>query len=203
LVGTTFIETGSADSASTGPPCIFQIGITMAMGTNLGIYHRADVLAYAQAEIKRIFDNAGIGVVFGTDVNPRASGSYTITLLPDVGFGTLGHGFQGEGVGVLYTGELRSMAFNNPFGYVPRGIGTAIGRITAHEAVTHNFLNLSNAEGHRDGLTHSPFSGSELFKFDGANNGHFEIPNWARNGLLDLYPHDEGTFPVRIGPHYY
>jgi hypothetical protein len=173
-------------------PCLFQLRI-LADPNIVGVYGYPDIIQIAQAEFARILRNAGFRAIFDPE-DGKATKSYDLTLVTGTNSGTIAQGQKGVGYGDLYTGQLRLMAMKSAFGYLREGIGVAIGRVAAHEAILHNFLNRGNNGHTPDGVTKSPFLGDELFKFDPATNTRFEVPADITNDLRDLCDSD---LPVR------
>ena len=168
-------------------PCTFQFFFAVNRNSTPSTdYTNSEVLLAAQREITQILATAGHRAVFGNSNEP-VDGSYSITIQGGTNGTALATGIFGSGFGSLWTGRFTAMAksLDGSADNTSVGRGVAIGRVVAHEAVTHNFLMYENGFGKpfqhtKDGLTRPNF-GSSVFSIK--ESGQYQIPA-AQNGEL-------------------
>ena len=153
--------------------CKFRFNLELDTTNPPDARYGDQALNIARNEIIRIFRQAGHDVTF--DRNEIVDGEYTLFVRSGTRGGAIASGLLGSGRGTFYAGQVQSMAWKpgGTMGLTPMGIGLAIGWVSVHEAVAHNFLPLSNNYHTRGGVTRRSFSG-ELFCQDAADQ--FNIP---------------------------
>ena len=158
-----------------------RIGTNQGQLQNVGTYGTQAVINAARAEITRIFGQAGHTVSFNSS-GAGADGSYTASLVSgrSQSGNALGDTYAvGYPGGRIYTGALTNFALRNIYsgngteGYTNAGMGLGLGRVIAHETVTHYLLSLSNAQHTASGLTRASFGGN---LFSSAAASAYNIP---------------------------
>ncbi len=179
-IGVNFGIVGQSPTPPMG--CRFRIGI--AQNSNnppTKIATSTGALQAAQNEIVRIFNDAGHQVTF--DPKAWVDNFYVITLQGGASGLSLASAFDvGTLNGSLWTGHLQTEASKVGASKNEQAIGTAMGRIIAHEAVTHNFLLLSNKKHTKNGLTRESFYPMDLFNINAGEK--FRIPIMQNADLL-------------------
>ena len=168
----SFVEASEVIGENSPGGCLFHFNIAISKSNPPeSAAATALVVAAAKKEITQLLTSAGHRVTFDDRIG--ADDSYNITLQGGSGTGSSANswasGWPGTGVGSLWTGYLMSQTSDKD----SEVIGTAIGRIIAHEAVAHNFLSWSNKFHTKKGLTRTSFSASDLFD---KGSGKFGIP---------------------------
>jgi RHS repeat-associated protein len=154
--------------------CLFKIRIRVASNYTNGVFASQNVITAAQGEISRIFTQAGHSVTF--DQTARADRTYISNIVtgtsrttPTAAGDTYGIGTY-QGFGHVFGGRLEAMAQGRGLNDEERGIG--VGRVAAHEMITHQLLardNTTGRTGHtNNGLTRAGF-GNNLFSSGAAN----------------------------------
>ena len=165
------LSSGEGDGRSG---CLFKFGfVASRTNTPTSASTGASALQAARDEIERILAEAGHRVTF--DPNATADASYLVTLQGGESGDSWASGSLGTGVGSLWTGFLSKKATKVGFSATgAKAIGLAMGRIIAHEAVTHNFLSRDNKQHTKTGLTQKEFVPKLLF--DSKESKNFRIP---------------------------